>query len=257
MVVLRTLQLIQSLFFLGLLLGIGRSQEADVPLNSRLVLTKTGCLFSYPHGFLDHGSFYGTVSTRYLILKASQQSDIIANAFMLTQDQRIEIGRLVPVAQELAPIDLPDEQVGEPTYFDFLEPHQIERLDQLAMRFDGFASLLRVSMSKRLDLSPRSQKEIVSIINRHRKTVVAPLLQNQIAEVRKPKDYDFRTCLWSGQFGAVVNIEILDALQDDECDRLVAFTNGVNELHEAIQAIEDLAPLPKGLLEIHGALDDR
>jgi hypothetical protein len=239
-----------------LVIPLAWSQEATGPVDQRRELMKTGCMLSYPNGLLDQGHFYGTVSTRYLLLKASKQSELIASRLKLTEEQKLEVKRLVPVGQELERFDPTDEQMVEPKYFDFLEPEQLEVLDKLALRFDGYASLFRVSMAERLELSQESLKAIAAIIDNHRETVVAPLLQNQIAEVRKPKDYDFRILHWSGQFGAMVNIEIVNALKDDECDRLYAFAIGLNELVETMDAIQDLAPLPKGLLAIREALSE-
>lgn len=235
---------------------LGQSGLTDEPLrNARLELQRSCCFLGYPNGYFFQGAFQGNVATRFLILKAAIQSKDVANALELTESQLKTIRALHPVEPSGATKELPDEQSLEAGYFEFLDSKQLERLDALAIRFDGLACLSRKSMANRLQLSVATQQAIGSILKKERAELFAPRLQDRISESVKPKDHAYRECLFDGQTMALVNLEILGVLNDEECNRLFEFGKTMQSVQAGVIAIESMAPLPDGILSLRKSLN--
>ncbi len=114
-------------------------------------------VFGDPGGMLFHTAFHENVTTRFLLLKTAPHSKELAKSLALDDQQLMHIKSLQPVKLRPEPADRnlkenrvisndqPDEQIVDPAYFEFLRSNQLNRLDVLAIRFDGYSALTRKS----------------------------------------------------------------------------------------------------------------
>src|SRR5262249_14274077 len=109
----------------------------------------------------------------------------------------------------------PDEQVLEPGYFAFLKGAQLQRLDVLALRFDGFIALNRKSVAGSLRRGDARRSQIEKMTAEVRETIVLPQFRWEFAGA-KPEDVKYRNCLFAGAACALLNLRIVDSLTDEE-----------------------------------------
>ena len=212
-----------------------------------------GCLLSYPGGMLFHTAFDENVTTRFLLLKASLHSEAVKKYLSLDENQLLQVKELRPAklaeANDGDDGDLnaePDEQVLQPDYFAFLKAEQLQKLDVLALRFDGYIALNRKSVAEYLRLGDASKLQIEKMTLDVREKIILPQFRWEFA-AKLPKDSKYRSCLFAGSVCAQLNLRIVDTLTDQECQRLqdlfAAYTDAVG----AIEAIEKAAVLPDGI----------
>jgi hypothetical protein len=138
-------------------------QEIGVE-SSRKSLRQHSWYFNYPGGMLFHTAFNHTLTTRYILLKETKQCSSLEQYLELDANQMDVIKKLRPLRVEKPPGTgatdpnaQPDEHVLDSNYLSFLRPEQLDRLDLVAFRFDGYAAITRASMAARVDLSDESK----------------------------------------------------------------------------------------------------
>jgi hypothetical protein len=200
----------------------------------------------YPNSMLFHNAFFAGNSTRFLLLKASLQSPEVTDRFAFTKEQLETIRELRPIESDGKPDnDSIDEQAIEPDFYSFLNDAQRTKLDALAIRFDGLAALTRISFKERLNISDDSIIKIQEVVGKNRNEVLLRFRMNFAAVL--PADQTFRDVDYSGRLLAHVNETILQSLTPSERDQLFEFLHEHLD-HKLIQAVENLAPLPQGLI---------
>ena len=233
-----------------------RPQDPDTTQQSpREELTASAWYFGYPDGMLFHTAFHGGYTTRFLLLKTALRSDELAKYFALTEGQRIQIQNLKMVTIDSSVRKLladdnaePDEQIVRADYFAFLSDAQLASVDLVAFRFDGYCALTRSSLARHLAISEPAQTKIRAIVRTLRDNVFLPRFRWEFA-APLPADITFRSCQFAGSICAQANLQIINALTDEECRRVLDFISTV-PTNAVIAEIEELAPLPKGLSEL-------
>lgn len=232
------------------------AQEPAPPEKSaRSWLSENAWYFGYPNGMLFHTAFHGGFTTRYLLLKTAVRSTELSDYLSLSQEQQALIRDLKPVLVRLTELpdgfdgnDEPDEQVWTPEYFAFLSASQLMKLDLLAFRFDGYSALTRKSLALHLNIDESSQMKIRGIVRDTRDRIVLPRFRWEFA-APLPSDIKFRDCHFAGSICTQVNLQILEALTDEECERVHEFASALPTL-DVVGHIEDMAQYPDGVTHL-------
>ena len=139
----------------------------------------------------------------------------------------------------------PDEQLLEPDYFAFLSAGQLAKLDWVAFRFDGYSALTRRSLAGHLNISQSSQVRIREAVRTVRENIVLPRARSVFA-APLPGDIEFRNCLFAGSVCAQLNVQIVEILTPEECQRVSEFISPIRG-DKMIAELEKRAPLPEGV----------
>lgn len=247
----------------ALLIGILAAMSCQSLLNAqerpavepapRDALRNSAGEFTYPGGMLFHTAFQGGYTTRFLLLKAALRSNELSKFFALDERQRLHVKDLqcvtIDEAHRRTMLDdnaQPDEQLIEPDYFAFLGEGRLRKLDILALRFDGYMALTRKSFAERLELSPQTREKIAQAAIEIRRSEFIPRFRWEFA-ARLPKDIKYRDCLFAARAATRLNLTIVDALTDRECERLSGMLDADGLAADAFTAAEDLATLPQGV----------
>ena len=236
----------------------GQENRVD---ESREFLRQHSFYFSYPGVMLFHTGFHRTLTTRYLLLKSAKKCSALERYLGLDPKQLEHIDKLRPVSVESPgkervqdPNSQPDELVVDSNYYDFLNTEQLARLDSVAFRFDGYASLVRSSVAKRVQLSDESNAEIKAAIAHVRETIFLPRFRSNFASPSK-EDMMYREVHFAGAFVTQVNSRIVDLLTDAECERVHEMI--VSKIdHDVIQELEKMATLPEGIYSLSKLLTE-
>ena len=229
------------------------SQEADGQNSARKELRAAACFMGYPHAMLFHTGFHGGYTTRFTLLKRALDSKELAEFFDLSESQLGLIRELKPVKIEATDgsdgeangNDSPDEDVIDPDRFRFLAAAQKTKLDAIAFRFDGFPSLTRQSMIKRLELSEKSTKALAKFLDEIRSSTIIPKFRMDFGG-SKAADFQLREISFSASMYAYVNMSMVDILSEEECIRLAKFlAEHLN--HDAIELVESKKTFPNAL----------
>ncbi len=229
------------------------AQPVEIPRHPDRTLEASACFLGYPNAMLFHTAFHGQNTTRYLLLKSSLRSEVVAKWLDLSEEQIKRIENLAPAntqgARGVDPNDSVDEQVVDREYFAFLTELQMKRLDALAIRFDGLSALTRRSLKRELQINDDSHAAICKFVAKMRNDIVLPRFRVNFAATL-PNDHEYREVDFAARLHAHTNLSILQFLGEDERKRLHAFL-ATHSNNEAIIAIENLAPLPQGLSALH------
>jgi len=220
-------------------------------------LLKRGAMFyGYPGTMAFHTAFHAGTTSRYLLLKATSQLPEFRDYLVLTVIQIEAIAKLQPLDIDAIRTDNPkavtdpnaelDEQIANPDYFAFLSSDQINKLDRVTFAFDGFASLSRRSLIKRLKISQTTDAKISAILLKNRENIFLPYFRWRFA-APLPPDHEFQDCDFSGKFITHLNYEIVDALSLTEAQALISWFATHSPPDTLIEKIKRLAPLPTGL----------
>lgn len=244
-----------ALQFLAACVTLSAQERSAASLSPRELARAGAWQFGDPGGMLFHTAFHEAVTTRFLLLKSALHSETLAKYLALDETQRQHVQKLRPVAVNRRntsgltdPNAQADEQVLQPDYFAFLSPDQLQRLDVMAFRFDGYSALTRHSLAKDVALSEASQQQIAQAVADIRERLVLPRFRVHFASAL-PDDIKFRDCYFAGAITTQLNRRIVDILADDEVQRLQNLVTSVldAEADAAIAAVERLAPLPSGI----------
>ena len=236
----------------------GQENRVD---ESREFLRQHSFHFSYPGGALFHTAFHRSLTTRYLLLKTAKKCSALERYLELDAIQLELIDKLRPLSIESSgkemgrdPNSQPDELVVDSKYYDFLNSEQLARLDCVAFRFDGYASLVRSSMAKRVELSDESKAKIKDAVTHMRETIFLPRFRFNFA-APSHVDMMYREIHFAGAFVTQVNSRIVDLLTDAECRRVHQVI--VSKIdHTVIQELEKLATLPNGIDSLSKSLTE-
>jgi hypothetical protein len=226
----------------------GQDAPSDVQ-NDRVTLN------SYYGGIPFYTAFHQRMTTRLSILKASRDSELLSEHLRLSETQRSTIestwitddGLLPePVRNTLPNANLQvDEFQIDPKFYQFLEPEQRERLDRLAIEFDGYAGLVLNSVAERVKLSPETVESIRTMLSEYHESAWLPFFRYEFAG-RLPADHKYRRCVFVGKYALEVDKAILSALNDDEQRRLSDWL-AKEPPYIVSEAVRQIAPLPEGL----------
>ena len=236
----------------------GQENRVD---ESREFLRQHSFHFSYPGGALFHTAFHRSLTTRYLLLKTAKKCSALERYLELDAIQLELIDKLRPLSIESSgkemgrdPNSQPDELLVDSKYYDFLNAEQLARLDCVAFRFDGYASLVRSSVAKRVNLSDESKAKIEEAVSRMRETIFLPRFRFHFGSPSH-EEMSCRDCLFAGAFATQVNSRIVELLTDAECRRVHQVI--VSKIdHTVIQELEKLATLPNGIDSLSKSLTE-
>jgi hypothetical protein len=222
-------------------------------------LIATAWYFGYPGGMLFRTAFHRGYTTRIVLLKTAVRWEELADYLSLTEAQIKHIRDLPPLAQSDHDrdhtLDLnaePDEQLLEPEYFAFLSTSQLAKLDRVAFRFDGYIALTRRSLAGHLNISQSTQIRIREAVRAVRENVVLPRARGVFA-APLPGDIEFRNCLFAGSVCAQLNVQIIEIMTPEECQRVSEFISPIRG-DKMIAELEKLAPLPEGVYALSAGM---
>ena len=211
---------------------------------------------AYYGGLPFYTAFHQHMTTRLSILKASCDSGVLADYLGVSESQRSTIAAkkiadkwALPdsIRENAANANLQiDEFQIDPDFFGFLDSEQRERLDRLAIEFDGYAGIVLVSIAKRVELPERTREAVRSKLAEYHESTWLPYFRYEFA-ARLPADHTYRRCVFVGQYALGINQTVLSALNEDEHQRLSNWLEKDPPPHEVTEAIRKLAPLPEGL----------
>ncbi|MEL6107614.1 MAG: hypothetical protein AAFU85_16365 [Planctomycetota bacterium] len=214
---------------------------------------------AYYGGLPFYTAFHQHMTTRLSILKASSESPVLTDYLQLTAPQRTIVGTK-KITEQWAVTDpvrasLPNEnfQIDEfqidPNFYGFLNPVQRERLDRLAIEFDGSAGLCLTSVAERLQITDETCESIQRKLSDYHESTWLPYFRYEFA-ARLPADHKYRRCVLVGQYALGVERVVLSALSERERQRLSTWLKKDPPPHEVTEEIRRLAPLPEGLFAL-------
>ncbi len=211
---------------------------------------------AYYGGLPFYTAFHQHMTTRLSILKASADSPVLANYLQLTAAQRTIVASK-KIADKWAVTDsvratLPNEnfQIDEsqidPDFYGFLDPTQRERLDRLAIEFDGYAGLCLTSVAERVQIPQETCESIRTKLSEYHESIWLPYFRHEFA-AQLPADHKYRRCVFVGRYTLGVEGLVLFTLNDNERQMLSTWLKKDPPPYEVTEAIRQLAPLPDGL----------
>lgn len=231
----------------------------ESPAALRSSLRDSAWIYGSPHGAMMHNAFHGQVTTRLLLLKAAVREPILAKHLSLDARRLEQIKQLKPAAGAPGQSDeqaneQPDEEALNSDYFAFLDDSQLARLDRLAFQLDGYAAFTRRSVAARLRLSAATQKQIKQYAAKLRREYVMPRFQAHFAGVL-PDNIEYRNVNFSARMHTQLNNRAVAAMTDAEVESVHRFVVQDAPPIEVVRRLEELAPLPKGALNLRRFLD--
>lgn len=214
---------------------------------------------AYYGGMPFYTAFHQELTTRQSLLKASKDLPKVAEYLQLTMDQQTEISKLritaaetfsKPFREQLLDDNLPfDEDRIRPEFYSFLTAEQRDRLDRLAIEFDGCSALTLTSIADRLQLSPETRSAIAKkLVDLHDTLWMSYFRANFAGQ--PAKDHHYRQCVFVGQYTQILEEAVYRCLTDAERTRLQTWLSQQRPEYRVTESIRELAPLPEGLFEL-------
>ncbi|TVP97441.1 MAG: hypothetical protein EA381_14980 [Planctomycetaceae bacterium] len=143
-----------------------------------------------------------------------------------------------------------DEDLLDPSFYGILSEAQRELLDRISLEFDGLSGLSRKSIADRLSISETTRTRIAETLVSYRENGWLPYFRYEFA-AKLPPDYEYRRCVYVGQFLLALDHTIAEHLNVQELKALNDWIETTRPPRDVVDAIKKAAPLPGGLFSIN------